>query len=199
MCLQFPTQSSLLRSQVGSLGSLSVWSQSNCEGGRSSTLQVYALCRAKAWLEQLHKGCAATKFKDVSIFFQEDNSKCQSMSCSLKIQLPQSSRASKQTTISLFPNRFSINVLLWSVEQLSKSPKVCTMHETGMLFFFYVMITTLACEQMCVFVLRCLRWSCSFTPRSKFNASLSAYLHQCLQSLRQWWTISQLNVGIHVY
>lgn len=71
VCLQFPTQSSLLCSQVGSLGSL--WSPSNCEGGRSSTLQVFALCRAEARLEQLPKA-ACTTFKDKSKFFQEDNS-----------------------------------------------------------------------------------------------------------------------------
>lgn len=136
VCLQFPTQSSLLRSQVGSLGSLSVWSQSNCEGGRSSTLQVYALCRAKAWLEQLHKGCAATKFKDVSIFFQEDNSKCQSTSCSLKIQLPQSSRASKQLQFPYFQIGFQL-MCCCGVWSSSQSPKLCTMHETGMLLLLH--------------------------------------------------------------
>lgn len=159
MCLQFPTQSSLLRSQVGSLGSLSVWSQSNCEGGRSSTLQVHALCRAKAWLEQLHKGCAATKFKDVSIFFQEDNSKCQNMSCSLKIQLPQSSRASKQLQFPYFQIGFQLMCccgVQWT--RSSQSLLICALCMKRACFCccmrrFYVMMTTLACQQMfaCLF------------------------------------------------
>lgn len=62
VCLQFPSQSSLLRSHVGSLGPLSVWR------GRRSTLQVYALCRAKARLEQSHQPvCAA--FQHLSVIF----------------------------------------------------------------------------------------------------------------------------------
>lgn len=50
VCSRFPIQSSLHRSQVGSLGSVSLWSLSNInwEGCRSSTLQVCAFLRAKA-------------------------------------------------------------------------------------------------------------------------------------------------------